>query len=204
MGRAKANLPWGDQTLLESVVRCVSQTVNAIVVVAAQDQTLPQLEPNVIIARDEQEYEGPLLGIERGLRELLTLPTPPAAAFVTSCDVPNLNPRFVSELFSLLQENDIVVPRDDRFFHPLAAVYRVGVHESVRRLVETGSRRPRELFEQVRTLPVSPKSLEHVDPSLGSLTNMNTPLDYKAALQQAGLEVPAWVANAIEDSRDEN
>ena len=204
MGRPKAELPWGNETLLERVVRRLSQAVNVIVVVAARDQELAKLPDHVEVVHDEQDFEGPLPGIELGLRKLCESHKQIVAAYVTGCDVPNLNPQFVEKLFELCEEYDAVVPRDEHHFHPLSAVYRTRIHDAVSQLVESGGRRPRQLFERMLTLPVDPKSLEHVDQELGSLTNMNTPLDYANALDEAGLAVPDWVRRSIADSHNEH
>ena len=92
MGVAKATLPFGPETMLQRVVRLLGTVVSPIVVVAARDQDLPVLPPDVIVTRDEREARGPLEGLRAGLKAL-----PPAvdAAYVTSCDVPLLVPAFV-------------------------------------------------------------------------------------------------------------
>ena len=208
MGRAKADLPFGDETMLERVVRLLSDTVDRIVLVAAAEQILPTLESDsaakVSVARDQLAFAGPLAGLNVGLQKLRSLSDNVEAAYVTSCDVPFLKPAFVCELFDQLTESrDIVVPKDKRFHHPLAAVYRVTIAPQVAKLVEAGERRPRALFDQVRTLRVDTKSLEHVDPELETLLNLNTPSDYRTALEKYGASIPAWL-NELPDTTDED
>ena len=84
MGTSKALLPFGPETMLQRVVRLLSEVVSPIVVVAANDQDLPQLPSSVIVTRDENEGRGPLEGLRAGLK---ALPTTVDAAYVTSCDV---------------------------------------------------------------------------------------------------------------------
>ena len=196
MGRAKADLPFGNETMLKRVVRLLSDTVSRIVLVAAAEQVVPEFEPSlaarVSVARDELTFAGPLAGLNVGLQKLRSLSEKTEATYVTSCDVPFLKPAFVHELFEqLCESHDIVVPKDEKFHHPLAAVYRVSVAPHVANLVEAGERRPRALFDQVRTLRVDTKSLEHVDPKLETLLNLNTPDDYRAALAKQGVPIPA-------------
>src|SRR5829696_4122062 len=59
MGRPKAYLPFGNETLLQRTVRVLGEVVDPIVVVAAPDQDVPGLPPSVLVARDDREYLGP-------------------------------------------------------------------------------------------------------------------------------------------------
>ena len=180
MGRPKADLPFGDETMLQRLVRGISGIVDHVVVVSASEQAVPNFEMDVTVARDSLQYAGPLAGLGVGLDCLLSLPVNYQAAYATSCDVPFLKPEFVQELFRQLEEYDVVVPVDRKYHHPLAAVYRTSVAATIHELMRDGERRPRTLFDRVRTLRVPTKSLEHVDPQLDTLLNLNTPADYRA------------------------
>ena len=70
MGTSKALLPFGDETMLQRVVRLLSTVVSPIVVVAAAGQSLPDLQADVIVTRDEQQGRGPLEGLRAGLKAL--------------------------------------------------------------------------------------------------------------------------------------
>src|SRR5688572_14352758 len=106
MGSSKALLAFGDETMLQRVVRLLASVVSPIVVVAAPGQLLPDLPPGVIVTRDEQEGRGPLEGLRAGLK---ALPGTVDAAYVTSCDVPLLVPGFVRRMLDLLTDHDIAV-----------------------------------------------------------------------------------------------
>src|SRR5437870_1311085 len=96
MGSAKALLPFGPELMLQRVVRLMREVVQPIVVVAAPKQELPPLPSNeVTIVRDRREGRGPLEGLAVGLA---TLPASVTAAYVTSCDVPLLQPDFVRRM----------------------------------------------------------------------------------------------------------
>lgn len=195
MGRDKATLPFGDELMLQRVARIVASAVAAerIVVVAASDQMMPVLPPGVKIVRDERPYEGPLAGLEAGLREHQRLSD---IVFVTSCDVPLLEPNLIRHLFDQFASDlpeppepasvDIVVPQDQQFLHPLTAVYRTTVLDSISAMLVEGERRPRRLFDCRPTRMISVDQLRSVDPKLNSFRNMNTPEDYHAALNEAG------------------
>lgn len=197
MGRDKATLPFGPELMLQRVVRLVSEAVarDKIVVVAAPGQELPDLPNKVQLARDAHKNRGPLEGLAAGLR---TLSDQVEAVYATGCDVPLLRPLFIKRMFSQMDEYDIAVPRDGKFHHPLAAVYRTSVLASVEQLLNADRLRPFFLFQEVRTREVPIDQLRAVDPELSSLANCNDEQAYRRALQQAGAEETTNLTNLHE------
>ena len=182
MGRPKAWLPFGPELMLPRVARLLGEVVSPLVVVAAPEQDIPPLPADIAVVRDEQEGRGPLQGLAAGLEALRGRAE---AAYVSSCDVPLLRPAFVRRLLELLGEHAICVPRVGGYHHPLAAVYRLGVVEVVRRLLAEDRLRPFFLFEAVPTRVVEADELRDTDPTFQTLRNLNTPEDYEAALHDA-------------------
>jgi molybdenum cofactor guanylyltransferase len=183
MGRPKAWLPFGGELMLPRVVRLLGTVVHPLVVVAAPAQEIPEVPVEVIIVRDEEKGRGPLQGLAAGLAALAGRAD---AAYVSSCDVPFLQPEFVRRLIALLGERRICVPRVGEYHHPLAAVYRCEVLASVRRLLAEDRLRPFFLFEAEPTRLVGPAELADVDPTFQTLRNLNTPEDYEQALRDFG------------------
>ena len=66
MGRPKALLPFGNEPLVDHLVRRLEQKFKRVVVVAAPDQELPPLTAKLV--RDEVAYQGPVGGIYYGLK----------------------------------------------------------------------------------------------------------------------------------------
>jgi molybdopterin-guanine dinucleotide biosynthesis protein A len=185
MGLPKATLPFGPELMLQRVVRLVSEVVSKVVVVSASGQDLPSLPEGVLFAEDRESGRGPLEGLAAGFA---VLPPSITAAYATSCDVPLLSTAFVERLFLLLGEHEIVVPREEKFHHPLASVYRPSVLNYVEQLLAADRLRPFFLFEAAQTREVPVNELRDVDPALDSLMNLNHPADYLAALAKAGFE----------------
>lgn len=194
MGYPKALLPFGPELMLQRVVRLLGQVVSPIVVVAAPTQQLPDLPGDVLIARDDREGRGPLEGLLAGLTSLAGRVD---AAYVTSCDVPLLQTKFVHQMIASLGDYDIAVPTEDRFQHPLAAVYRTNVVPHIVDLLANDQLRTVFLFERVRTIRVSVGELKAVDPELQTLANLNQPADYIAAVACAGYQVPSEVRTSL-------
>ncbi|MCA9266004.1 MAG: molybdenum cofactor guanylyltransferase [Planctomycetales bacterium] len=180
MGQAKASLRFGDESMLERVVRIVAAEVDRVVVVAAVDQELPAISPPFELVYDRTAGRGPLEGIRVGLSACGEWAD---AAFVTSCDVPLLRGALIRELLIRLGDHDLVIPRDDRFAHPLTAIYRPRVGPVIDRLLDQDRSAPVSLFDEVKTRFVETKELRAVDPDLHSFWNVNTPEDYEAALR---------------------
>ena len=183
MGVAKATLPFGPETMLQRVVRLLSTVLSPIVVVAARDQELPELPPGVVVTRDERDARGPLEGLRAGLK---AVPETADAAYVTSCDVPLLEPGFVRRLIDLLGEADIAVMEIEGFTHPLSAIYRRATLPHIESLLAQDRLRPVFLFDAVRTRRVQTEEMVVADPLLRTLRNLNTREDYLAALADAG------------------
>ena len=185
MGVPKATLPFGPETMLQRVVRLLGTVVSPIVVVAAREQPLPPLPEDIAVTRDEREQRGPLEGLRAGLK---ALPNSVEVAYITSCDVPLLEPAFVKRMIELLGDHDIAVMEIDGFPHPLSAVYRRDTLPHVEALLEKDKLRPVFLFDAVRTRRVRPEEMLSADPQLRTLRNLNTREDYLAALSEAGYQ----------------
>lgn len=184
MGTSKALLRFGPETMLQRVVRLLGEVVAPIVVVAASDQSLPDLPQGVIVTRDEREGRGPLEGLRAGLK---ALPPDVEAAYVTSCDVPLLVPGFVRQMLDLAGGYDVAVMEIDGFTHPLSAVYRASTLPCVEELLAKDRLRPVFLFEAVNTRRIGAREMT-ADPDLRTLRNLNTREDYERALVEAGLQ----------------
>jgi len=183
MGRPKLSLPFGDELLLQRVVRILGEVVSPVVVVAAPDQEVPPLPDDVRVFRDDQEGRGPLAGLAVGLE---ALDGEVDAAYVSACDVPLLQPQFVRAIIERLGSHELAIPREDRFHHPLAAVYRTSLAGRVRDLLAADRLRPFFLLEESDAALIDVDQLRSLDPELQSLRNLNTPEEYAAALRDCG------------------
>jgi molybdenum cofactor guanylyltransferase len=192
MGFPKALLPFGDEVMLQRVARIVRSVVSPLAIVAAPGQSLPELPGDTLIAWDRREGRGPLEGLLAGLNALQGRCD---AAYVSSCDTPRLHPAFIHRMTKLLGSQQIAVPCEGQFCHPLAAVYRLDVLPRIERLLESDRLRPAFLFSEADTLRVPVKDLRDVDPQLTTLANLNHPRDYLDALAAEGLSPdPAVIA----------
>jgi molybdopterin-guanine dinucleotide biosynthesis protein A len=181
MGRAKAWLPFGPETMLQRVARIVARAVQPVAVVGGRDQEMPKLPADVLLARDSVNERGPLQGLADGIS---CLGHRVQAAFLTSCDMPFLRVEFIVHMIERLADCEIAVPKADGLYHPLAAVYRSSVLPTVHELLANGVLRLGALLEKCRSRVVSEEDLSTVDPGLRSLWNINSSEQYEAALKE--------------------
>jgi molybdopterin-guanine dinucleotide biosynthesis protein A len=184
MGTAKANLPFGPECMLTRMVRILSSVLSPVVVVAAAEQPVPALPPEVLLAYDAQAERGPLMGLATGLA---LLEGQVDAVFLSGCDTPLLKPEFISAMLAELGEHAMLVPQDDSRVYPLASVYRMQCLPHVQALLAADCLRMTSIFERLPTRFIATAALREVDANLHSLLNVNTPADYDLALRLANL-----------------
>lgn len=175
MGRAKALLPWGQVTLLEHVVATLTPLATSVIVVAAPEQELPPLPPEVLVVRDAIAGEGPLRGLEAGLNALAGRAE---AAFVCGCDMPELSPALIGHVAKFLGDHAALVIEHEGHWQPLHSLYRVDLLPALQAALAAGERSPQRWLRSVDPFVVAAETLREFDPELRSLRNMNTPEEY--------------------------
>jgi molybdopterin-guanine dinucleotide biosynthesis protein A len=190
MGVDKAALRFGPETMLERVLRLVTEVSDTIVLAAAADQRVPEA---CRVTRDPADDEGPLPGLLRAAALLTT-----EQVFVVACDTPLLQPSVVTLLSGLAQEWDGAVPVIEGRRVPTCAVYRRAALLGGRQ--DFGDPRRRSLqsyVSRLRIRDVGEETLRTADPDLRSFVPCNTPREYRAALRLAGLDVNSPSAPAV-------
>ena len=192
MGRDKATLPFGGQTMLARIVATVSGVVDEVRVVVREGQ---EIAGGYDIARDPAEGHGPLAGIRAGLAAVHA-----ERAFVVSCDMPLLRAEYVAHLLALSRGFEVAVPEIDGHRMVTSAVYAQSLLPIAVRLLAEGRRRPLDLIDAATTRIVGEAELRTVDPELDSLHDCNTPEAVDAALSRAGL-APSGMSHSAASSR---
>ena len=158
-GRDKSALVVDGRTILERQLAVLSAVATDVRVVHREDDLVPGC--------------GPLGGLHAALATARH-----DALFVVACDMPYIAAPFVAYLLSLAGTADIVVPRTERGYHPLCAVYTtaclatVAAHLAERRLKMV------ELIEEMRTREVSADEIDRFGDHNRLLANVNTPADF--------------------------
>lgn len=105
-------------------------------------------------------------------------------ALIVACDLPFVTEKLFKRIIDIREDYDVVVPvQTDGRLQPLCALYRT---ESCLKLTEEmilgGERRPRLLFEKLKTRFVNPENWQDLPNSGLFFNNINTPEDYEKVI----------------------
>jgi len=187
IGKPKQFLDFLGTPLIGRVVHRLATVTDEVVlsINREDDEKLyrPHLPESVYIVKDEVDIQAPLVGFCSGLKHIKSEYT-----FITSCDVPFVNPLVVKELFKKAVGGDAALPIwTNGMIEPLHAVYHTTrALDAACRCVE--SRRLKNLsildyLSDVRYVNV--EELKSLDPDLLTFLNINTMTDYEHALKIA-------------------
>ncbi len=171
MGRDKALIRLGKETLLERAVSAARQAADRVVIVT--DRSGRYRLPGVESCEDLLPDAGPVAGIAAGLAHL-----GPGAHIVLACDMPGLQPELLRLLRSLHRAGlDAVVPWIDERPEPLCALYDHSALSKLQAFLSGGGRAAHRALEQLRVRRAVESELRQADPGLLSFANWNTPAD---------------------------
>jgi len=166
MGLDKALLPIAGKPLIARIADRLKELFAEVIVGANRIEDYRFLDLEIV--PDREPGQGPLMGIasclERAAEDL---------AFVTACDVPEIDLSFIHRLIGLARGYDMVLPvTGDRRYEPLFAVYRKTVVPAALDILRQGGRRIIDLLDRVdvRLVEVSGTDL---------FRNINTLDDYR-------------------------
>jgi molybdopterin-guanine dinucleotide biosynthesis protein A len=176
MGRHKATLRWQGRTLVEIVRDTLSPLCGEILVVAKPEHQdlLSQVE-GVRLVWDPPGAHGPLAGIRAGL-EAATSPH----AFVTACDMPELDPAAVSLVLDQPTSWDVVIPVAQGIPQPLHARFSRRCLGPMATVLSGGASRVSSFFEEVQVLELPESRWQMVPGFSASLASLDTPEDWEA------------------------
>jgi len=181
MGRPKALLPFGAETLIERVVRRLEPIATEVVVVSGPHLILPAL-PGARIIEDETPLQGPVAGILYGLQAART-----DLGFVCGCDHPFLEPGVVRLLVERSAAAPGAVAVCDGVPQPLVGAYRKSVAAVAASMLAAGERRALDLVQRAGLVEIPEQHLLRVDSSGLWFLDVDTPDAYRRALELISL-----------------
>jgi len=187
MGQSKPHLPFGQETMLQRVVRIVSPLVEEVVLLTSKVQELPEIPYDHIELPDRVEKQGPAAAIYDGMKYVAGWAE---GVIVLGCDLPLVTQPSLEFLFDQLPSHEAALPRHNEMPQPLAAVYAIQAMETFAEVLSTGNQRLLDCIQPLETKWIDAAELHGIDPNLGLIRNVNTPESYREALQIAGLKHP--------------
>jgi molybdopterin-guanine dinucleotide biosynthesis protein A len=177
MGQDKGRLAFGNETMLDRIVRMVRGIAIHVIVVARRDQKMPD---DVTLVHDSVEDLGPLAGIAVGLAASTS-----DLNYVIACDMPLIKPRVLERLASMIEDHDACVAVADGHASALCGVYRSRIAPDAKALLESGERRVMRLLDQVQTKRVDAAVFRDLDPKLETFISVDTPEKYADAIARS-------------------
>lgn len=180
MGSPKASLPFGGTTLAGAVVQALRPVFRQVIVVA-QDKT-PLSGLGVEIIEDGRPWQGPLVGLARGLAH-----SSAPWCFATGCDMPFLQADVIRKMAAYLGDCDAVVPEYDGQLQTLHSFYRKSCLPIAEDLLETGATSMKALLARCRVTVLKPDQIALHTSGYQSFRDLDTLEEYTAALNAQDL-----------------
>jgi molybdopterin-guanine dinucleotide biosynthesis protein A len=176
-GRDKSALVVGGRTILERQLSALAGLTDDIMIVGHIGYRAPPDTRGAGTARavpDRAPGSGPLGGLDAAL----------AAArhdrvIVLACDMPFVTAALMAHLIAIAEGSDVVVPRTERGYHPLCAVYSRACGAVVSRRLAEGRLAIRGVLDEVRVRVVTGEELDAFGDRNRLLANVNTPAEYE-------------------------
>jgi molybdopterin-guanine dinucleotide biosynthesis protein A len=184
LGRNKINEVIGGITLLNRVVNVLSAFNGEIILVTAEDSSLPDTFTYAKISKVQDLYpgKGMIGGIITGLSASKNFYN-----LVVAADMPFLNPVLIRYMISNAKGNDLVAYKNQNELEPLHAIYTKNCLPILEEIM-LKDRRIFELLGQVKVRYLSPAEINQYDPKKISFFNVNTESDLRIANEIAAKE----------------
>ncbi len=174
MGRDKAHVVLGEQTLLQHVI-AVMQPLFSEVILSVRE---PRPGINLPQVYDDKTIAGPLAGVVAGLAESHT-----KWAFLVACDMPFLQTEMIEKLGEYRGEFQAVVPVVQGHPQPLAAFYAVSILGVIRAHLANGEKNSlRAVLEKLSVRYVDESELFDDTMTQQNFVDLDTPQDVNAAV----------------------
>jgi len=172
-GRDKSALLVDGRAILDRQIDALTPLVEDLMIVGHRVNVIPGAR----VIADIVPGCGPLGGLHAALTSARS-----DVLLLVACDMPYVASAFVEHLLSLGGEADAVVPRTERGYHPLCAVYTRACLEPAAAQLADRRLKMLELLDRVRVRVVPIEEIRRFGAPDRLLANVNTPADY------AGLE----------------
>lgn len=188
MGRDKALIVIGEQSLLEHTLGILGEVCESVVIVGDRPA---YHRLGVPVVADDHPHAGPLGGIATALRV-----AGGAHVLCVACDMPELSAPLLRAMAAEPRDYDALVPvtgtsPERRRLHPLHAVYSPSVRDAFEQSLASGRLAVVEALQAVTTRYLDEAWLRRFDPHLYSLVNLNTPAELEEySAGQGGIETP--------------
>ena len=170
MGANKAFLTRDGERLIDRTVKLFKDLFKEVILVT--NDPLEYLDLDVQIVTDIYKKKKALGGIYTGL-----FYTSCDHAFVTACDMPFLNERFIAYMMEQIRDYDIIVPQTADGLQPLHAIYSRRCLPAIKNLLLQDKLKVTGFYKGLKSLCISEEIIKTFDPEFRMFLNINAPED---------------------------
>jgi molybdopterin-guanine dinucleotide biosynthesis protein A len=174
-GENKAFLSINGEVVIERVLKLFKELFDETIIVT--NSPLEYLDYDVHIVTDIIKGKAALGGIYTGLFYASS-----EYCFVSACDMPFLDKRFVEYMISRIEGHDIIVPHATDGLQPLHAIYSKKCIPLMKKLIDRDELKIRILYKKMNTLILSTDIITSFDPDEQTFLNINSEEDLKHIL----------------------
>lgn len=187
MGRDKALISVGAETLIQRTCRIALQCTDGVYVVTPWPDRYRSALPNTVSFITEappssdqtSTFQGPLMALIAALGALQTSSEPPTWVLTLACDMPNLSAAVLTtwhnQLDYLAPQALAYLPQRQHRWEPLCGFYRVAALESLEQYAATGGRSLQAWLNQQAISGRILAPIPNTDEAM--FANVNTPSD---------------------------
>jgi molybdopterin-guanine dinucleotide biosynthesis protein A len=175
MGRNKALLEFGRETLIERLHRTLKEAFKEVFISANDPEAYAFLDAPVI--RDIYEDGGSLAGVHAGLSHCRA-----ESCFFLACDMPFVDVELIRYLDRYAHDYDIVIPVSRNGLEPLHSFYSRRCLPYIEEQLDGGNLKIIDFFSLVKMREVGVDEMHEFDPDELSYFNINTQEKYELAL----------------------
>ncbi len=168
LGRDKAWLEIGGQTIIERVLARLRPLFEEVMIVAPSSPPFQSL--GVRVVPDELPGKGPLGGLYSGLRA-----STKQWVFCCACDMPFLNKNLIAALTAQANQADAVICRWEGRLQPLHGLYARTCLPTIRKNLENEQKRMIDILPALKVKYPGGDFIAGYDPKGYSFFNLNTP-----------------------------
>jgi len=167
-GQTKALLKVGRVTMVERVTDTLKAIFPEVIVITNTPEKFAFL--GLPMFKDLERGQGSLGGLYTGLSACSH-----DHGFLVACDMPFLSGKTIAYMTSLIEDNDVVVPRISGYWEPLHAIYSRRCLPHIRALLEVRDLAIVNFFPKVKVREAQEEDIIRLDPRLLFAMNVNTP-----------------------------
>jgi molybdopterin-guanine dinucleotide biosynthesis protein A len=167
-GSDKATYPVDGLPMIEHPLAVLKNIFSEIIIISGNVEGLSYL--GFPVYPDMVPSAGPLCGLYTALHH-----ADRGSVFLTACDMPHLDEKFIRYLTGLPGDFDIVVPVVNGWYETLHAVYSTSCLPSIERLLKGDDRRIMSVFEGVRVRAIEENEIRMFGDPARMFANINYP-----------------------------